>query len=489
MFVSCHSHQHEGEHNHNHNHDDAKLQLSAYDSQWEVYAVADPLAAGHESEIMAHFTLLESFKPVEQGSVLATLTVGGKSVSQMQDELSEPGVFLFTLTPETEGEGELVFTISTDRGKSELVIPNIKVFDDRHEAEHAAEDGMVTNSNAVAFTKEQSWKVNFATAQVVSGKFGQVIKTVARVQSATGDETVIAAKTAGAILFSGDNIALGKAVSAGQKLFTVASGGFADNNMSVRYAEAKNNYERAKAEYDRSVELSKNRIVSEKELQQAKTGYENAKAVYNNMQRNFSADGQNVTSPISGFVKQLNVQAGQFVEAGQTLATVSKNKTLFLTANISPKYISVLNSIQTANIRTTDGKTFSLEELNGKLASYGKSAEGDNFLIPVTFQVENRENFVSGGFVDLYIKTLTDAKTVSVPKEALTEEMGNFFVYVQLTPELFEKREVTVGATDGRNTEITGGLADGERIVTRGAALVKLASVSGALDTHSGHAH
>ncbi|MDR2474182.1 MAG: efflux RND transporter periplasmic adaptor subunit [Tannerella sp.] len=487
MFVSCNSHTHENESGHDH--DDAKLQLTAYGNEWEVYAEADPFATGQASDVLAHFSLLENFKPLAQGSVTATLTINGNSVSQTLEQPTRLGICKFTLAPETEGVGTLVFTLNTDNGKSEVTVPNIKVFADRHDAEHAAEDALIASSNAVTFTKEQSWKINFATAQVDFGNFGQVIKTAARVQSATSDETVIVAKTSGTILFSGDNIALGTAVATGQKLFYIASGGFADNDLSVKYAEAKNNYDKAKADYDRAAELAQNKIVSEKDLQMAKTDYDNAKAVYDNLQRNFSSDGQSVTSTMSGFVKSLNVQSGQFVEAGQTLATISKNKNLFLIANISPKYIAALSNVHTANIRTTDGKTFSLEELNGKLVSYGKSAEGDNFLIPVTFQIENRENFVSGGFVDLFIKTLSNAKTISLPNEALTEEMGNYFVYVQLTPELFEKREVTIGATDGKSTEIKSGLSSDERIVTKGAILVKLVSASGSVDAHSGHVH
>jgi RND family efflux transporter MFP subunit len=487
MFVSCHSHTHENENGHHH--DDAKLQLTAYGNEWEVFAEAAPFATGQESGVLAHFSWLENFKPLTQGSVTATLTINGKSVSQTLEKPTRTGICRFSLTPETEGVGTLVFTLDTEKGKSEVTVSDIKVFADKHAAEHAAEDAAIASANAIPFTKEQSWKVNFATAEADYGDFWQVIKTAARVQSAIGDETVIVAKTSGTILFSGDNIALGKAVVAGQKLFSVASDGFADNNMNVRYAEAKNNYDKAKADYDRAEELAKTKIVSEKDLQQAKTDYENAKALYNNLQRNFLSDGQSVTSTMSGFIKNLNVQPGQFVEAGQPLAIVSKNKNLFLTANISPKYISALSNIQTANIRTTDGKTLSLAELNGKLVSYGKSAEGDNFLIPVTLQVENRENFVSGGFVDLFIKTASNAKTFSVPNEALTEEMGNYFVYVQLTPELFEKREVSIGATDGKSTEIKSGLSAAERIITRGAVFVKLVAASGNVDAESGHVH
>ena len=65
----------------------------------------------------------------------------------------------------------------------------------------------------------------------------------------------------------------------------------------------------------------------------------------------------------------------------------------------------------------------------------------------------------------------------------------NFFVFVQLTPEFFEKRPVKTGATDGVRIEIKEGVTKGERVVSRGAILVKLAQASGALDPHAGHAH
>lgn len=484
LFASC-AHRQHGESS-EHSHDDAKLQLTAYGERLEVYAEADPFAVGQESDVLAYFSLLENFKPLEKSRVTATLTVGGKRVSLTPEQPVRPGIYRFRITPETEGVGTLAFSLD---GDGEITMPDVRVFADRHEAEHAAADDAVAGSDAVPFTKEQSWKVNFATALPDCGDFGQVIKTAARVQSALNDEAVIVAKTAGTILFPAADLAPGKAVAAGQRLFTVAGGGFADNDMGVRFAAAKNDFEKTKTDYERAAELSTAKIVSEKDLQQAKLYYDNAKAVYDNMQRNFSADGQNVKSPITGFIRQLNVSAGQYVEAGHPLATVSKNKSLFLTASLPPKYIPALNSVLTANIRTSDGKTCSLEELNGRLLSFGKSAEGDNFLIPVTFQVENRENFVPGGFVDLYIKTRSNVAAISVPNEAVTEEMGNYFVYVQLTPELFEKREVAVGATDGRRTEITAGLSAKERIVTKGAVLIKLVAASGTTDAHLGHAH
>jgi len=161
-----------------------------------------------------------------------------------------------------------------------------------------------------------------------------------------------------------------------------------------------------------------------------------------------------------------------------------------LRAEIQQKYSRYLMSIAAANIRTTeDDKTYTLEELNGKVLSVGKTTTTDNFLIPVTLQINNVGNFVPGGFVELYLKTVSNSQALTIPITAVLEEQGNFFVFVQVTPELFEKREIKMGTSDGIRTEVISGLADDERIVLKGAVLIKLSQATGALDAHSGHVH
>lgn len=309
-------------------------------------------------------------------------------------------------------------------------------------------------------------------------------------QSAQGDEIIIGAKTSGIVKFSGKNITEGKSISNGQNLFTISGNGMADNNSAVRFTEAKNNYEKAASEYERSKELAKDKIVSEKDLLAAKTQFENAKAVFDNLNQNFNAAGQNVTSPFNGFIKQLFVQNGQFIEAGQPIAMVSQNKTLVLKAEVQQKYAPVLGTVQSANVRTlNDDKTWSLEELNGKIISSGKTTNSDNYLIPLSLQIDNKGGFIPGSFVELYLKTITNSNALTIPNSALMEQQGVYFVFVQINPELFEKREVKTGASDGLKTEIQSGINQNERIVTKGAILIKLSQASGTLDAHSGHVH
>jgi multidrug efflux pump subunit AcrA (membrane-fusion protein) len=67
--------------------------------------------------------------------------------------------------------------------------------------------------------------------------------------------------------------------------------------------------------------------------------------------------------------------------------------------------------------------------------------------------------------------------------------MGRFFVFVQHTPVMFEKRPVTLGTSDGKSVQLLSGVKAGERVVTKGAVSLKLSQGAGALDPHAGHVH
>ncbi len=492
VATGCHNHAHDpNEHGTEEEHvHDAKLQLTAYDNQYELFTVATPFIAGEESEVLAHITFLQNFKPLEAGKVTVNLTVNNEEIRQTLDAPTEPGIYKFALTPKQAGSGKMVFDIETAEGTTQITIPDITVYDDEHKAYHEAEEQQATSSNGVTFSKEMSWTVDFSTEESRTEPFGQVIRTMAQVQPSQGDERVITAKTSGMVVFPENGMIDGKAVHAGQTLFFIESDDMADNNLAVRYREAESNYNLTKKEYERKQALAKDKIVSEKELLQAKTDFETAEATYNNLRKNFASGRQSVTAPISGFVKQLLVRNGEYVEAGQPVAAVSQNRNLFIKAEIQPRYFSLLENITEANLRMLNDPTvYTLEELGGRLVSYGKSTETDNPLIPVVFQVNNSAKLLPGSFVELYIKTSNSQPAVTVSNLSLVEEMGNYFVFVQLTPEFFEKREVKIGKTDGIRTEILSGIQSGERIVAKGAVLVKLSQATGTLDAHSGHVH
>ena len=488
LFAGCKNSP--GKETDNHDEEEVILQLTAYSTEFELFAEADPFVVGKSSNVLSHFSHLPDFKALEKGSVTIRLQIGTTEVTQTFDAPKRKGIFSFDLKPTVQGVGKIIYEIKTDNVSSQVVVSDITVYSSEEQADEAAGKKVLSRTNTVAFTKEQSWKIDFCTELPAVEPFGQVIKTSALVESAAGDEVIISAKMNGTVLYSGSSIPEGKSVTAGEGLFSISGSDMADNNLAVRIIEVQNNFERTSLEYDRKKSLARDKIVSDKDLLTAKNDFENSKATYDMLRKNFSSAGQTISSPISGFVKQTFVANGQYVTAGQPLVSVTKNKILVLHADIQQKYAPLLQSFSTANIRTLhNNTTYTLEQLNGKLLSYGRNTNSDNYLIPVSLQIDNIGGFVSGQFVELYLKTITNSTAVTIPNDALLEEQGNFFVFVQVHPELFEKREVSIGSTDGIKTEIKSGIVDSERIVTRGAILVKLAQSSGALDAHSGHNH
>ena len=531
-LSACHHNEAE-EHEHH-----AGEPITVYSEHYELYAKTTPFIKGQQCKILALITKLSDFKPLDSTRVTMTLEVGNKIIEGTINNPQEAGKYLFEFTPSQSGCGELEFTIQ-QQDTLERIHTHIHIYASEaefekgahsheghsheghnhsheghnheghnhsheghsHEGHNHSHEGHSheghshshteeSSSNEISFTKEQSWKIDFATEELQPMEFGQLIKTTAQVLPSAGDQRVVTAKASGIVVFANPNLVEGSQVSAGQRLFSIESSGMADNNMSVRFQEATVNYNMAKQEYERKKTLAADKIVSESELARAKAEMDNAAAVYNNLKGNFSRNGQSLTSPIGGYLTSLAVQNGSFVEAGQMVATVSQNRDLYIRAEVAPRYYQALGHILGASFsRSNDSRVYSIDSLGGGLVSYGKSADANNPLIPVTFRFRNSMNLLSGSFVTLYIRTANDEKVLTVPNTGIAEEMGTHCVFVQITPEKFEKRIVTIGSTDGFRTVITSGLKAGERVVSKGAIMVKMAQGAGALDPHAGHMH
>lgn len=359
-----------------------------------------------------------------------------------------------------------------------------------HEHEHEIHELLEAHPGAIKFTEAQAAQIDFATAKPETRAFGQSIPTTGQVQPAQGDQMTVVAKSNGILNYLSSNILEGQAISKGATIFSITADGLVDENMSVKLQEARNNYETAKQNYDRAKNLVDSKIVSQKEFSEIQNRYENAKLIYENLQKNVSGNGSKVTAPMSGYITQLLVANGAYVTVGQPIMTISNTKNLVLKADIPTRYARLLPSVTDANIEDPlTHEVSTLSEMGGRILSYGKSVSADSHSIPVTLEISNTGNFTPGGFVKIWLKAQSNRQTLVVPKSALIEEQGNFFVFTQLANEYYEKQPVTIGASDGKNVEIVGGITSEQTIVTRGAIMVKLAKASGALDPHAGHVH
>ena len=311
-----------------------------------------------------------------------------------------------------------------------------------HEATDGHNESAEAHSDEIILPKAKAEAAGVKVSVIEPAPFQQVIKTSGQVLAAQGDESVAVATVAGVVSFRG-KVTEGMSVGSGTPLVTISSKNIADGDPVQRARIA---YEVSKKEYERMKELVKNKIVSDKDFAQAEQSYENARLSYEALSKNHSAIGQSITAPIAGYVKSILVKEGDYVTIGQPLVSVTQNRRLFLRAEVSEKYYPYLRTISSANFQTPyNNQVYELKALNGKLLSFGKAAGDNSFYVPVTFEFDNKGEVIPGSFVEVFLLSSTMENVLSLPRTALTEEQGIFFIYLQLDEEGYKKQEVTIG--------------------------------------------
>ena len=124
----------------------------------------------------------------------------------------------------------------------------------------------------------------------------------------------------------------------------------------------------------------------------------------------------------------------------------------------------------------------------GRVMSIGRVVDPQSRTVPITFAADNRMlGLAVGQSIFLHLLMNETAPSPVVPASALVDDAGRPIVFVQVEGESFERRPVTVGAREGGLVQVSGVKA-GEHVVTRGAHLVRLASLSTSIPAH-GHVH
>lgn len=485
--TSEHSHESEG-----HDHREVtggleSLSYTLYSNKTELFVEFKPLIVGQGRNFAAHLTVLNSFKPLASGTVTVSLIKGDKGIRNTVNSPSSPGIFRPALQPKKAGQYQLIFDIETEAYIDRITIDSIRVYPDEKTA--LANQKIEPAGNEITYLKEQAWRTDFANLPVAQMPFYEVIKTTGQIMPSQGDEVAITAQASGIIHIGNGLLLAGKSVTKSQLLFSISGGGLAEDNLNARVEQARASYEKARLDYERAQELVKDQIIPRKEFLDIQLRYENAKTQFNTLSRNYHSGASQITSPIKGFIKNVFVIQGQYVAAGQPIASIAQNQKLLLKAEVPQQYFPKLNTIFSANFRTSyDDHIYRIEELNGKLVSYGKNASENTFFAPVYFEIDNKGELIPGSYTEVFLKANALAHALVIPTSALMEEQGSYYVYVQTAGESFEKREVKLGASDGQKVQVLSGIREGERIVTKGAYQIKLASLSGALPAH-GHEH
>ena len=406
---------------------------------------------------------------------------------------------------------------------------------DGHDHAESTAHGQSHAPGIIEFSAVQAETAGLRTETVKAGPFSQVVKVSGEILPAQGDEITVVATTSGIVAFSNGLTSRSAAIPASQASGSISQpsaqasehsgqaihpsgqanqpsaqasrpvrtvlvpGARITSGSTVAWISSRNMAEgdqalKARAaldaaarEYERASALVESGAISRKEFEQAQLDYVNARAAYQAYEGRSAEAGVAVKASLTGYVKEVYVNEGDYVNAGQPLVTITRNRLLQLRADVPQKYYAALRNVSDANFRPAySDETYSVKALGGRLVSAGRSAAG-TFYIPAIFEFSNTGDFVPGSYSDIYLIGSREEGIISVPESALLEEQGVYSVFVKVCDSEYRKQEVRTGRTDGLRREILSGLNEGDEVVTAGTGQVRLASMSGVVP--EGHSH
>jgi len=150
-------------------------------------------------------------------------------------------------------------------------------------------------------------------------------------------ESQVVAKTSGVALQVMAEV--GQEVRAGQVLVRLDS-----DRARLQAAQSAAQVSKLQANYNRSLQLSQQQLVSANDLDQLKFDLENARAV--NRLANLEVSYANVTAPISGVIAERSIKQGNFVQINTPIFRIVDTSRLEATLNVPERELATLKAGQ-----------------------------------------------------------------------------------------------------------------------------------------------
>ncbi len=343
----------------------------------------------------------------------------------------------------------------------------------------------ITVKTAVARQGQLSRSVEFSGVLVPNHSvniFTKIAGQATTVQCDVGDRVA-----AGQLLVQID----AKELNAQLGVAEAAAAGVGDqaSQAKIGMETARLNLEMAQRAYDRTVTLLDTKVVSESQLEDARTKLELAKTALENASHQYqTASGSGaaqaraqvnyikvqisnsrITSPLSGIVTNRNINPGEMATMSAPLMTIADVATLKLQGNVSQDEVVHLAPEDTVEVAVDAIPGFSY---TGRITQVGPIAAATGQYFPVVVSLKNDGRLLAGMTAKASLRLPPDQGIV-VPLAAVsTAEDGSASVFV-VSEGKVHARAVTVGSRNGGDAQILTGLAEGETVAASNVGVLR----------------
>lgn len=257
------------------------------------------------------------------------------------------------------------------------------------------------------------------------------------------------------------------------------------NSAESRLNRANINFEDAKTDYDRQQKLFDNDVISYEEYKNAKVAYDSAKeelaAAENNLElikNGVTKKAENATntlvrSTINGMVLDVPVEEGNSViqsntfNEGTTIAAIADMQDMIFEGKVDETEVGKIKEGMPIELEIG---AIEKEKFDAILEYISPKGEEENGAIQFEIKADvslKDDQFIRAGYsANASIVLERKDSVMVIPEGMLKFENDSAFVEVLINEEenLFEKRKVETGISDGINIEVVSGLSKEDKV-------------------------
>ncbi len=502
LLVGC------GEHSHLHPHtgDDSAHELptraqTVWTQQHEFFFENDFAVVGRATGFALHVSNLTDGSPRKSGALSATFTKGQKTLHLDLPAPKRPGIYLGEVAFDEVGIWEWSVAVDGDSPK----LAAVEVYADLQEAISAG-NSMSDEDSGITMLKEQQWPVRMLVETAKREELAERVPATARVSACRTHTARINTPIGGEVLPPPKQarITLGQQVQVGDILavlrIPLLGNEFASRESSLTAAiselkRAKAELKQMEANFTRIEGLHQQKAKSDRQLEEAQYQLSRALVAVKAAEENAEAWSSEhpgtamefaIRAPITGQVIHAPTASGEWSAADELLFHIQDLSQLHVSIRVSEADLTKLDQTPRAHIpHPVDGSLLDLPGIDGELLMSAPIVHPVTHSAEVLYEIPNPGWLRSGMTLSAHLSTSSSRQVLSVPSSAIVDAAGIQVIFVQTGGESFARRTIRTGIHDGHRVEILEGLNEGEQVVTDGAYVVHLASLSGSIPEHS----
>lgn len=248
----------------------------------------------------------------------------------------------------------------------------------------------------------------------------------------------------------------GMRVSKGQVLARIDS-----ESIQQNVEEMENGLALARTVFEKQERLWNQKIGTEIQYLEAKNRKEGLEKSLASMKAQL-AKGV-VRAPFNGTIETVRVRLGELVQPGSQMFQFVGESDLFIEADISESYISVLAKGDSVSINFPSIK----KTITTKVSAVGSIINSNNRTFKVEVFLPRLPEVKPNMISVLRIQDYKNSESVVVPAHLILSDTKGDYVFV-VENNIAKKKYVTRGYTSGEETEIVSGLLGTEQLVDKG---------------------